>query len=293
MLLQFHLPQNRALIGKGWTTQLLQEVAAPRVHFSLRRRKMQVSTALFLFFVATSPQIASAEWRVLSASNEISSAAGLVYRHVDLGESETGDRAIVDLALFSTKSFKLRIIDNAGDSSNLDAAMRRANCLAGVNGGYFDPDFAPLGLRIVDGKVVSRLTRGRLMSGVFASDNVIQVFRVGEFPLRRKWNAAIECGPFLVDLARPVRGLEATRAARRTFAAIGSNDRAALGFCPEATLAGLGQILATPLGDFKTQRALNLDGGSSSAFWFKRAGGEVHYISEEKTVRDFVAVVAK
>jgi uncharacterized protein YigE (DUF2233 family) len=250
------------------------------------------SAALLLFLVATA-QIASAEWRVLSANNEISPAPGLIHRHVDLRESERGDAAIVDLALFSAKSCKLRVIDNANGLSNLAAAMRRADFLAGVNGGYFDPAFAPLGLRIVDGKVVSRLTRGRLMSGVLASDNTIQIFRVGEFSSRRKWNAAVECGPFLVDLGRPVRGLEATRAARRTFAAIGSNDRAALGFCPEATLADLAEMLATPLGDFKIQRALNLDGGSSSAFWFKRVGGAVHYISEEKTVRDFVGVAPR
>jgi hypothetical protein len=252
----------------------------------------KLSAALLFFLVATA-QIALAEWHVLSASNEITSAPGLIHRHVDLAESETGDSAIVDLALFSTKSFKLQVIDNPDGSSNLAAAMRRANCLAGVNGGYFDPDFAPLGLRIVDGKVVSRLTRGRLMSGVVASDNVIQILRVGEFSLRRKWNAAVECGPFLVDLARPIRGLEATRSARRTFTAIGSGDRAALGYCPGATLADLGKILATPLGDFKIQRALNLDGGSSSAFWFKRKDGSAFSISEPKTVRDFVAVVAK
>jgi hypothetical protein len=252
----------------------------------------KLSTALFLFFVATSPQIASAEWRVRSANNEISSAPGLVYRHVDFEESETGEHAIVDLALFSTRACKLRVIDNS-DGASLAALVQRSNCLAAVNGGYFDPNFAPLGLRVIDGKIVSRLTRGRLMSGVVASDNMIQIFRVGEFSLRRKWNAAIECGPFLVDLARPVRGLEATREARRTFAAIGSNERAALGFCPEATLAGLGKILAMPLGDFKIQRALNLDGGSSSAFWFKRKDGSAFSISEEKSVRDFIGIVPK
>jgi phosphodiester glycosidase len=252
----------------------------------------KLSAALLLFLVATSPQIASAEWRVLSASNEVSSAPGLMYQHVDLTESETGERAFVDLALFSTKSCKLRVIDNPDGANNLNAAMRRANCLAGVNGGYFDPDFAPLGLRIVDGKVASRLTRGRLMSGVVASDNVTQVFRVGEFSLRRKWNAAVECGPFLVDLARPIRGLEATRSARRTFAAIGFGDRAALGYCPGATLADLGKILATPLGDFKIQRALNLDGGSSSAFYFKGERGLAVYPGE-KTVRDFIGIVPR
>jgi exopolysaccharide biosynthesis protein len=56
------------------------------------------------------------------------------------------------------------------------------------------------------------------------------------------------------------------------------------------TLAQLGQILATP--ELKVQRALNLDGGSSSAFWFNGDGGAVS-IPEQKTVRDFVIVTPK
>jgi hypothetical protein len=96
----------------------------------------------------------------------------------------------------------------------------------------------------------------------------------------------------LVDLAKPVSGLEATREARRTFAAT-SRDRAALGVCSDVTLAEAARILSMSLGDFKTQRALNLDGGSSTAFWFKRADGSAFSIGEVKTVRDFVGVVAR
>jgi len=60
------------------------------------------------------------------------------------------------------------------------------------------------------------------------------------------------------------------------------------------TLADLSSILAiVTIPDFKIQRALNLDGGSSSAFWFKRANGGAFSISEQKPVRDFVAIVAK
>jgi len=171
--------------------------------------------------------------------------------------------------------------------------MRRTNCIAGINGGYFDPNFAPLGLRIIDGKVTSRLSRGRLMSGVLACDNAVHIFRVAEFSVRRKPNTAIEGGPFLVDLAKSVRSLEGMRAARRSFAAIGSGDRAALGFCSDATLADLARILAVPLGDFKIQRALNFDGGSSSAFWFRKDDGSAFSIPEEKAVRDFVGIVPR
>jgi Phosphodiester glycosidase len=250
---------------------------------------MQVRAAFLFLALAT---VAPAQWIETNSHDENSFDGRVVHRHIDLADSETDNRAIVDLALFSTKSCKLRLIDNA-DGVNLSDAMRRTNCISGSNGGYFDPNFAPLGLRIIDGKVTSRLTRGRLMSGVLASDNAIHIFRVAEFSLRRKPNAAIECGPFLVDLAKPVRGLEAMRAARRTFAATGSGDRAALGVCSDATLADLARILATPLGDFKVRRALNLDGGSSSAFWFLRNGGNVFAIPEEKTVRDFVGIVPR
>ena len=55
----------------------------------------------------------------------------------------------------------------------------------------------------------------------------------------------------------------------------------------------IAEMKRTPLGDFKIQRALNLDGGSSSAFWFRKNDGSAFSIAEEKTVRDFVGIVAR
>jgi exopolysaccharide biosynthesis protein len=235
---------------------------------------------------------APAAWTEKDSRDETSTDPNVLHRHVVLADSETGRRAIVDLAIFGSKSCRLRLIDNEA-RTNLAAAMPSTNCVAAVNGGYFDPSFAPLGLRIIEGKVTSRLARGHLLSGILASNGSVQILRNAEFSKSKKYRAAIGCGPFLVDLARPVRGLEATRAARRTFAAFGSNDRAALGFCSDATLAEIALILSAPLGDFTIQRALNLDGGSSSAFWFRRKDGSVFSISEQKSVRDFVGVGAR
>ena len=112
--------------------------------------------------------------------------------------------------------------------------------------------------------------------------------------MKRTATAALQCGPFLVDRGRPVPGLNNTRPARRTFIVTSGFDRAAIGLCSDATLAELGEILTTPgmAPDLKVQRALNLDGGSSSAFWFAGEHG-VFSISEQKPVRDFVAVVTK
>jgi uncharacterized protein YigE (DUF2233 family) len=177
----------------------------------------------------------------------------------------------------------------------LEEIMGRGNFLAAVNGGYFDPNYKPIGLLVVDGAIIAPLQKARLLSGVLsASAKKVQISRVAEFSLVQKPDAAVESGPMIVDLGKSVRGLESTRAARRTFAAVGAGDKAALGFCSDVTLADLSNILATVLThDFKIQRALNLDGGSSSAFWFKRANGTAFSIAEEKPVRDFVAIVPR
>jgi uncharacterized protein YigE (DUF2233 family) len=234
---------------------------------------------------------ASGAWIEKESSSEPSASPGVVHRHVVLEEPESGSGATVELALFPAKSCQLRVIDNQRGAS-LAQAMQSARFAAGVNGGYFDTNFAPLGLRVINGKTTHSLAHGRLMSGILlCSNGATRIVRLSEFASKPKPVAAIESGPFLVDGARPMRGLEATRSARRTFVAVGG-DRAALGLCSEISLSDLGNLLGHGLGDFKIQRALNLDGGSSSAFWFKRKDGSIFSISEEKTVRDFVGLAA-
>jgi exopolysaccharide biosynthesis protein len=174
--------------------------------------------------------------------------------------------------------------------------LAREKFVAGVNGGYFDPNFAPIGLRISDGKTVAPLKRARLITGVLLqSARGLAIVRVGQLSSTQKIISAIQCGPLLVDGGGPVRGLDDSRFARRTFAAIGTQDLAALGVCSEVSLADLSEILgaAKLASEWKIQRALNLDGGSSTAFWFKGTSGDPFSISEQKSVRDFVAILPK
>ena len=255
---------------------------------------MRKLSAALVFLVAAATT-GRADWTITSA--QIESTAGRVqHRHAVLTNLETSAYAVIDLALFSTKSCTLRVIDQANaPRRELAYLMQQENCVAGVNGGYFDSDYAPIGLLIVDGKTIGPLQRARLITGVLiASSRGVQIMRTREFPRQQKFNAAVQCGPFLIDLGRPVRGLENTRAARRTFAAIAKPNRAALGFCSETSLAELADILASTqlADDFKISRALNLDGGSSSGFWFARESGAFS-VPEQKTVRDFVAIVPK
>ena len=253
----------------------------------------QLSATLLLALFLVGP--ARAEWAVASSEKEKGRIAGVEHRRLVLIESETGERATLDLTLLSTRSATLRVIDNPTGEDDLATAMPRENCLAGVNGGYFDSDDKPVGLLISDGMVVAPLRKARLLSGVMVvSDGRIQLLRVAEYSAKRTATAALQCGPFLVDRGRPVPGLNNTRPARRTFIVTSGFDRAAIGLCSDATLAELGKILATPgiAPDLKVERAFNLDGGSSSAFWFAGERG-VFSAAEQKTVRDFVAVVPR
>ena len=239
---------------------------------------------------------AQAQWKQISSQSEPSLQRGLEHRYIVVEDSAAGDRASLELAVFSTKSCRVRIIDQPNEPRvDLEEIVSPGSFLAGVNGGYFDPDYKPIGLLIVDGTMIAPLQKARLLSGVLsASAKKVQISRVAEFSMSQKPDAAVECGPMIVDLGKSVRGLESTRAARRTFAAVGAGDKAALGFCSDVTLADLSNILAAiSIPDFKIQRALNLDGGSSSAFWFKRANGSAFSIAEQKPVRDFVAIVPR
>jgi len=237
---------------------------------------------------------AHAEWKILSAKSE-SGRAGLEYRHVVVEDAAASQRVAVDVAVFSAKSTALRVIDNP-DGQSLGAMMKREKFVCGVNGGYFDTEFKPIGLRIADGTTFSPLRRARLITGILLqSDRGVDVVRVSEFSRTKKIITAIQSGPFLVEGNKLIRGLNDSQVARRTFAGIATNDRAFLGVCSDVSLAGLANIVATSpiVADSKIQRAMNLDGGSSSAFWFAREDGSAFSISERKPVRDFVAVVPK
>ena len=253
---------------------------------------MRFRVALFFLALAAT---AHADWTIVASASE-PGRGGVVYRHVVLENGARSERITVDLAIFSTKSCTLRVLQNERGADSLSEVMRREKCLAGVNGGYFDEGFAPIGLRIANGQVIAPLKRARLITGMLvASPRGVQIVRTREFPRRAGVAAAIQCGPFLVDRGQPIGGLNDANVARRTFAATTTSSRALVGVCSEVSLAELSKILATTsfADDLRIERALNLDGGSSTGFWFARENGSAFSIPEHKPVRDFVGIVPR
>jgi uncharacterized protein YigE (DUF2233 family) len=252
----------------------------------------KLSAAIAALCALSFCEIATAQWKVVSCEKQ-GAASGVVHVRTAVEGIANADTAELHLAIFNLKSVSLRVIDQPNEPrSDLATVMARDNCVAGVNGGYFDPEYLPVGLLVVDSQTIAPLRKAKLLTGVLTVSGAnIQLLRASEVSSRRKCSAALQCGPFLVDRAQPIAGLNDTRAARRTFVAVGAQDRAAIGYCSSVTLAGLANILSSSgiAPEMKVTRAMNLDGGSSSAFWFR---GDFS-IPEQKTVRTFVAITAR
>jgi hypothetical protein len=87
--------------------------------------------------------------------------------------------------------------------------------------------------------------------------------------------------------------LEATKRRMRTFVLTDCAGKWALGLCSHVSLRELSDLLSTKgiIIECQVERALNLDGGSSSGFWFRGPDGNEQYDREFATVRNFLAVV--
>ncbi len=203
-------------------------------------------------------------------------SADLVYVQRSAVCSANARAISAHLVLFSSRAFRLEVIDlgAVADSRtrSLAQAFRSGECVAGVNGGFFHPDGRPLGLMIASGRRVNRFESTALLSGVlYGDDRGIHLVRRARFQDHRGIDALLQSGPYLVEDGRMVRGLSSAASDRRTFVATDWRGHWALGVTrTPVTLAELAECLVAPgvLTPWASERALNLDGGSSSGFFF-------------------------
>ncbi len=200
----------------------------------------------------------------------------------------------LQLVLLDRSKTTLKVIDLPPGASVAEG-LRKSGALAGVNGGYFHRDRTPLGLVISGGVKTNPFQRAKLLSGVLAvTPRGASLLRNAEYRDGAQVKEALQSGPYLVDRGKAVAGLNATRAAERTVLLADKKGVAALLITPPITLAKAGELLATPglFPELKIERALNLDGGSSTALWVNDHPAPYSH-SEWKRVRNAVAVMPK
>jgi uncharacterized protein YigE (DUF2233 family) len=234
---------------------------------------------------------ARAEWSLESSVNLPlpNSPISLVEKNVSL---TSGRSVSIRLVVFDTRNCSLQVLDNASGATDLEAAASASGCLAAINGGYFHPDRTPLGLLVSGGRVLHPFERAKLLSGILiVKQQRITLLRANAFVNDPQIDEAIQTGPFLIDHGKALAGLESARRAARTAVLVDGDGKCALMVCDAVTLAEAAELMATPglISELAVSRALNLDGGSSTALWVK--DGPPHW-RESVNVRDYLGIKA-
>lgn len=220
----------------------------------------------------------AAPWQAVGNGGDLSQGRDPIYATRTAVRPTDGTQVRAHLVFFSSRDFRLEVVD-LGDGptpayGNLRDAFRANHCLAGVNGGFFHGDWRPSGLVIAGGRRINRFESAKLLSGVvYSDDRGIHLLRRSKFRDHPGITALLQSGPFLVEGGLAVRGLSRSNPDRRTFIATDWRGRWALGATVDhLTLAELAECLASPgaLTPWRVDRALNLDGGSSTGFFFER-----------------------
>ena len=263
----------------------------------------RLAAALCLVLAVGWADPAAAQWKLESSEALPSPAAGVEHRaQTVIGQTAPGAgapvRATLHFVSFYARQYTFRIFDQGTlGRSRLADVMQSNHCLAGTNGGYFSPDFEPVGLVLTDGRVIHRPSHAKLLSGALVvTGNHIHLLRSTEPLPGKNAREAVQCGPFLVEGGKALPGLNNVRSARRTAVLTGPDGEWALVSTSAVTLEELGSILAEPAllpAGLHTERALNLDGGSSTALWVRQPAAEPYSIPEFGIVRDFVGIVAR
>jgi hypothetical protein len=251
------------------------------------------SCLVALWLMAVSP--VAAQWKLESQSEKLPLGHG-AWQVTKRVSGTTSTR--LNLIFFDAKQCTMQVMDRTkkGEAPSLANTLQGTGAIAGCNGGYFTPEFQPLGLVVSQGKRAGAFERSSLLGGLLMvrKGKPMLLWR-DEYTEVSGITDLLQAGPRLVNGGKSVTGLEALRRRPRTFLLTDNNGHWAIGSTGWVSLREISDILATPgvITEFKVERALNLDGGSSCGLWWKDAAGREHSEHESVTVRNFLVIVPK
>lgn len=204
-------------------------------------------------------------------------APGVELRRVPIG----GGSEVVALR---TNASRIHIA--TGTPAEAPLWRQRARAIAAVNGGFFDVDDHSLGVRIVNGNVVSRAHGSRW--GVFyVRRGEAAIVPTERFKVRSGIEEAVQCGPRLVvdGKVQPLK----EQWARRTGIGIQRDGRVVVAVCDtDLSLPAWAKLWASH-DALNCPDALNLDGGPSTQLSLKTKTHSLE-ISSGRLVPDAVVI---
>lgn len=187
----------------------------------------------------------------------------------------SGQSFSLELFKVDTKQYKLQLVqasDYQATKMSVKGMVLKTGALLGINGGFFDSQYKPIGLLVRDGKTLNPF-KSISWWGVFSYDKSAgaSVDRLQSFEPKPSTEIAIQAGPRLVDENRvmPLKKNDS----QKTFVGIVSAHQVILGVTNGSSVdaVDLARILRKELG---LKEVLNFDGGGSTQLYAKFANYE-------------------
>jgi len=167
--------------------------------------------------------------------------------------------------------FEVKVLDTRAFGANrlaIKELARKAHALAAINGGFFLPDYRPLGLLIVDGKEVNPLRNADW--GIFLiQDDSPRIIHTKEYQNGWRVSQALQVGPRLVVNGRQLQMKK--QVARRSAVGISTKKQVILLNTEDTDIYAqdLARIFYLPesQGGLECSDALTLDGGPSAQMY--------------------------
>lgn len=168
---------------------------------------------------------------------------------------------------------KMQLHSNLVDKKTARETAKESNCTNLVNGGFYSKEGKTIGLFIDEGKTVSKYKKNKTFDGIFyiTSDNLPQIGTTLPGSIR----LAVQSGPILINENRGQNySINNDRQERRIVVAIDKSKIIFLAIYEKSSvfkgpyLADLPKVLkiVEDKSGMKFESALNLDGGTASAF---------------------------
>jgi uncharacterized protein YigE (DUF2233 family) len=234
-----------------------------------------------------------------SARSEIP-GTGIAFHEITF--TSNGRPSFVRLLVFNPETCSLQVIDNGPNHKsprhkNLQEALTTLECIAGINGGFFDlSNFTPEGLIIASGIRTGTISNKDWLAGFLVVDSgTVKLQHRRDFKDSPSISNLLQSGPWLVLNSLAVTAINHDDTpVRRSFIASAADGRVALGYCDRSSLHELAEILVAPNSQkiFPANRVLNLDGGPSTAMVSLDPSNPISF-HEMWTVRNFIGITRK
>jgi uncharacterized protein YigE (DUF2233 family) len=200
----------------------------------------------------------------------LAGTAGLELRRIRVELGEGQPTAPVTILRLDPASVRLRVAYTPEQPRPLRSWFADERPLAAINGGFFREDFQTTALLVSDGATsgASYEGFGGMLSVAPGGEIAIRALRDQPFDPDEALAQAMQSFPMLVfPGGTPAPIEEDGQRARRSAAAIDRSGHLLLLACPTSgfTLRGLAEWLSAS--DLEIDRALNLDGGSSTGLF--------------------------